>query len=78
MKMKKERFLTLIKEQLEDDPDLSFDVRFEQLQGWDSLTMLVITAIKEKMRVDLTVQHLRSCQTIGDIYNRTIARFNGW
>jgi acyl carrier protein len=71
--MEKDRFLALVKEQMDEPSAISLDTPFEQLKGWDSLTtMLVITAIKEQMAVDLTVQDIKSCKTIEDIYNKTM------
>lgn len=41
----------------------------DDLQQWDSLTILItISAIEEANRVVLTGPQLRSCSTVGDIY----------
>jgi acyl carrier protein len=49
--------------------DLSMETPLDDLQQWDSLTILItISAIEEANRVVLTGPQLRSCSTVGDIY----------
>lgn len=70
--MELKEFVTGFSEQFEDnDRDkISVDTRFKDLDGWDSLTtMLVIGFIKSDCNKDITGAELNDCDTVHSIYD---------
>ena len=66
-------FIEKFAEVLDDmDPStLSADTEFRNLDGWDSIIGLsMIGMIDEEYDVTLNAQDMRSCVTIGDLYNK--------
>ena len=71
MNIEKSLFLETFKNLLEnDDINLDFDTRFEDIEGWDSLTtMLIITEFNEKYDKSLDVDKLAQMKTVSQIYH---------
>ncbi len=59
-------------EQFEDEDREKIDSTtiFKNLDGWDSLTtMLVIAMIKTECGKDITALEIRSCDSVQDLFN---------
>lgn len=67
-----ETFIIDFKEQLIDGDEVTIEssTKFRDLGSWDSLTgMVVLLMISEKYTPAFTVNELKNCKTIQDIYD---------
>lgn len=63
-------FLSFFKEQLAEDTEITGETKFKELQGWDSLTLvLVMTGIKENYEKEVKAEDVNECETVDDLYN---------
>lgn len=54
-----------------DPATLSSDTKFRELDDWDSIAGLsVIGMVDEEFGVTFNAEDMKSCQTVGDLYNR--------
>ena len=68
--MEKALFLKIFKSLMEDENlDLNFESKFEDIEVWDSLTiLLVLSEFNDKFDKTLTVEKLEEMVTINEIY----------
>lgn len=53
-----------------DPSEIKSDTFFQELDEWSSLSVLgVIAMVKEKYDRNITAKEIRSCETVGDLYN---------
>ena len=67
-----EEFITAFSGLLDEtDPTaISADTYFQELDEWSSLSNLSVIALaKTEYDKKITVKEIRSCETIGDLYN---------
>lgn len=66
--MNTSQFLELMKEVLDTETDLSLDVKFRELDEWNSLAFLsTIAMIDDEFDVVITANEFKALETIGDI-----------
>lgn len=66
--MNKEEFLTEMVEVLQTEEKLSFDTILDDLEEWDSLSVMATMAFLEKsFGVKTTIKDYKEMKTIGDI-----------
>jgi len=64
-------------ELLEDDEDLLPETEFQKIDGWDSLTaLMVLEMIDEEFDADISGDELRACNTIEDLFNLSVSNSN--
>jgi len=69
--MTKEEFLTQIQDVLQREEPVSFDCKLEDLQEWDSLAMMSVSAfLNINFGVTVSFADLKAMQTIEDIYKK--------
>ena len=64
------KFIEKFKSELmeSDDIQISRETDFRNLGSWDSLTgMAVLVMIKDEYGIDMPVDALKACKTVGDI-----------
>ncbi|MBV2225987.1 MAG: acyl carrier protein [Sphingobacterium mizutaii] len=68
--MNKNKFLELLKEELELESDLTLDTNFKELEEWDSMTaMLLIGVVSNEFDYNLTgddISEITTVQTLID------------
>ncbi len=72
-----ERFLELIAEILEVDPEsISMDTDFRNdVEGWDSLRgFAIICMIEDEYQVQIDVPSFLECRTVGDLYAKATGK----
>lgn len=68
--MTKIELLEEIKEMLQRDESISFDMKLEDIEEWDSLAKIsIISLYDELFETTITTNHLISCKTINDLVN---------
>ena len=67
-----DEFVKAFAAEFDDTPEEQFtpETNYRELDEWSSLTALsIISMIDDQMDVQITGANLRSCKTIGDLYN---------
>ncbi len=75
--MKKEDFLTVIRDQfLEDDLNLiTLDVNFRTLDSWDSLTgMAILAVIEDDFKITIPIEIFKKLNTVQELYEYVISK----
>lgn len=70
--MKKELFLSNFVEELEDVKinEITLESKFRDFDEWDSMTaMMIIAMIDEKYNVIIAPDELKSCNSIGELFD---------
>lgn len=65
------QFITDFVEEVDDNSitDLNSDIKFRELEAWDSLTALSIMAmLDDKYNVNLSAEDMRSANTLKELY----------
>lgn len=69
--MNKDKFLTLLKDELELDSDLSLDTNIKELEEWDSMTaMLLIGIVSNEFDFNLTGDDISELTTVQSLINK--------
>lgn len=70
--MKKERFISIIKEELEiDEAEFNSLTRFDSLEFWDSMSRLILISLAdENFQIQLRDSDFQSIQTINDLVKK--------
>jgi acyl carrier protein len=75
--MELNEFVKFIADQFDETPKENFkpDTHFREFEEWDSLVALsVIAMVDEEMEIKITGADIRTCTTIEDLYNLSIAK----
>lgn len=71
--MKLEQFLKRFREEfefLEDHEVVDGSTEFQKIDGWDSLTaIMILEMIDDEFEADISGDELRACKTIEELYN---------
>ena len=71
-------FITKFKEQfelLDEGEIIEIDTEFQKIDGWDSLTaLMILEMIDEEFDADISGDELRACVTIEDLYKLSMAK----
>ena len=62
-------------ELLEENDTVENDTEFQKIDGWDSLTaLMVLEMIDDEFDADISGDELRECKTIEDLFNLASSR----
>lgn len=65
-----EEFITLFKEELEIEADITPTTEYMALDGWSSLSMMeLIVLMNDSFCKTFKVSQIRNCSTIADLYH---------
>lgn len=68
--MKTSVFLEKLREELEEDQELSLDTKLNDLENYDSISLLsVIAFVDENFNQQLDVNHFKDMETVSDLIN---------
>ncbi len=71
-------FITKFREQfelLDEGEEILSDTEFQKIDGWDSLTaLMILEMIDEEFDADISGDELRACVTIEDLYKLSISK----
>jgi len=67
--MQENEIIEEIKEAMEYEKDISLEDKLEALEEWDSLAMLTILGFFHDNNINIEVEDIEKCNTIGDIVN---------
>lgn len=68
--MKTSIFLEKLQEELEEDQVLSLDTKLNDLENYDSISLLsVIAFVDENFNQQLDVNHFKDMETVADLVN---------
>ncbi len=57
-------------EYLEEDEEVTPSTDFKKIDGWDSLTaIMILEMIDDEFEADISGDELRACNTIEELYN---------
>ncbi|MGJ1205399.1 acyl carrier protein [Sphingobacterium lactis] len=69
--MNKEKFLTLLKDELELDSDLTLETNLKELEEWDSMTaMLLIGVVSNEFDYNLTGDEIAELSTVQSLIDK--------
>jgi acyl carrier protein len=70
MTIDKKYFLAKLKEIIDVDFEVEFNMKFSEIENVDSLTYMTISAwISDKFEIKITVLEIEKMTTIEDLYN---------
>ena len=73
-----EIFITKFKEQfelLDEGEIIESDTEFQKVDGWDSLTaLMILEMIDDEFDADISGDELRACVTIEDLYKLSLSK----
>lgn len=62
-------------EYLEDDEVVDSNTEFQNIDGWDSLTaIMILEMIDDEFEADISGDELRACNTIEELYNLSVEK----
>jgi len=71
-------FITKFRDQfelLEENEQLLPETEFQKIDGWDSLTaLMVLEMIDDEFDADISGDELRACVTLEDLYNLSMSK----
>lgn len=70
--MELNEFVKIFTEQFDDtdESEITPETVYTELDEWSSLTVLsIIAMVKTEFGKEITAKQIRSCDTIGDLYN---------
>lgn len=68
--MKTSVFLEKLREELEEDQELNLDTKLNDLENYDSISLLsVIAFVDENFNQQLDVNHFKDMETVSDLIN---------
>lgn len=70
--MDQKEFISSFAEQFDDTDasEIKVNTNFQELEDWSSLTaMSVIAMVKTQYNKTVTTKEIRSCETVGDLFN---------
>lgn len=70
--MELNEFVKIFAEQFDDtdESEITPETVYTELDEWSSLTVLsIIAMVKTEFGKEITAKQIRSCDTIGDLYN---------
>jgi acyl carrier protein len=65
--MTKEEFLSQMVEAMDYESELSEEMVLDEIEEWDSLSMLNVLAIFHDNSIDIEVEDLEECKTVKDV-----------
>lgn len=69
--MNKEKFLILLKDELELDSDLTLETNLKELEEWDSMTaMLLIGVVSNEFDYNLTGDEIAELSTVQSLIDK--------
>jgi len=73
-----EQFISRFREEfeyLEEDEAVDENTDFQRLDGWDSLTaIMILEMIDDEFEADISGDELRACKTIQELYDLSIKK----
>jgi acyl carrier protein len=76
--MTKVELLEEIKETLQRDEDISFDMKLDNIEEWDSLAVISLMSLYDELfSVMTTNADIEQCKTINDLINIVANKING-
>jgi len=77
-KMTLEQFIVRFREEfeyLEEDEILEPSTLFQEIDGWDSLTaIMILEMIDDEFEADISGDELRACSSIEELFNLAVKR----
>ncbi len=62
-------------EYLEEEEIVEGSTKFQEMDGWDSLTaIMILEMIDDEFEADISGDELRECSTIEELYNLSVQR----
>lgn len=76
--MELEQFIKRFREEfefLEEEEIVEGSTKFQELDGWDSLTaIMILEMIDDEFEADISGDELRACTTIEELYNLSVEK----
>lgn len=62
-------------ELLDEGDEVTNDTEFQKINGWDSLTaLMILEMIDDEFDADISGDELRACVTVEDLYNLSVKK----
>lgn len=68
--MDKQEFIEKLKENIQTEMELNENTLLSEIPEWDSLAMLGLLALFDELEVEIGIDELEECKTIGDILKK--------